>query len=393
MKVLEAISDTNIGGAGILLLQRCRHGNRQKFQTTVALPKGSALQSRFREIGVDTVAIEGCRDRSLDWKSIPKWISLLKELRPDLVNCHSCLSCRIAAKLCGVPMVVDTRHCAYPPPKRLTVFPGKTVCGHLLRRLSDRTIAVAEAAKDNLTAIGVNPQKIRVIINGAEALEAMSAEEKSAFREKLGIPQDAWVVSMIARLEACKDHQTLLRAAKLLVGQGKPYRFLMVGDGSERERLQKLTQELGLSSVVLFVGFVRDVTPYWNITDIQVNCSVGTETSSLALSEGMSLGIPAVASRYGGNPYMVRNGENGYLFEMGNEADLADKIQSIGEDEVLYRRLSEGALQRFRSELNAERMTRETDAFYESLAQDLTQKKHRKPFRKESVQLDKNGMV
>ncbi len=365
--ILEAISDTNIGGAGILLLTRCAHMDRSRFHVTVALPRGSRLKERFQAIGVSVAEVDGCYDRSWDAGSIPKWISLLRSVRPALVNCHGCFSCRIAARICRIPVVVDTRHCAYPPKALMTKFPGKTLCGFLLRHSSDQTIAVAQAAKDNLVAIGADPRKIRVIINGAEGIQRLSKGEQKEIRKKFDLPSNGFVVGIFARLEVCKRHRTFLEAARILLKKSQRYRFLIVGDGSQRRALIQYARELGVLPYVRFCGFAEDVTPWFNVTDLQVNCSEGTETSSLALSEGMSLGIPSVVSDYGGNPYMVRDGENGYLFSVGRADQLADRIRRIAEDPLLWQRLSEGARTRFCRELNAERMTKDVEDLYTRL--------------------------
>ena len=365
MRVLEVITDTNIGGAGILLETRCRYMDRSKFQITVALPRGAQLTRRLRRMGIPTVEVDGCYDRSWELGSIAAWVHVLRRVKPALVNCHSCLSCRVAARLCRVPVVVDTRHCAFAPRRALTLPVVRGVVGGLLGALSDHTVAVADAAKENLLSMGVPEEKITVIINGARPIPRRSEEERCCIRSSLGIPRDATVVGLFARLEPCKDHPTLLRAARSLLRKNSNCVFLLVGEGSQRNALERMAEALGVSRSVIFTGFSEDVSPYMNITDIQVNCSVGTETSSLALSEGMSLGIPVVASRFGGNPYMVREGENGYLFPMGRSDLLAERIVQIAGNEALYRRLSEGALRRFSEELNAERMTRQTEAAYE----------------------------
>lgn len=367
IRVLEAITDTNIGGAGILLVTRLAHMNRQRYDVTVALPKGSLLKKRICSLGVRTVELDGCYDRSLDLGSILKWVALLRKERPSIVNCHGCFSCRIAARICRVPVLMDTRHCAYPPNRFLTRFPGKFLCGLVLNTTSDHTVAVAEAAKENLVAIGRDPERISVIVNGAEAVRSVSNEEQEKIKKIFRIPPDCFVVGMIARLEECKGHTTLLEAAKILKKRGDRYCFLLVGDGSRREHIEKYAKKLEVNDLVLFCGFAEDVAPFYHVMHLNVNCSVGTETSSLALSEGMSLGIPAVASDYGGNPYMVRDGENGFLFPVGNARALADRIQEIRKNPILYKKLSKGAKARFRGELNAERMTRCVEQLYETL--------------------------
>ncbi len=364
MKVIEAISDTNIGGAGVLLVTRLKNSDRSKLHTTVLIPKNSALKERLEAICIPTIEIDGCADRSLDFSAIKKYYSVFRKHRPDLVNCHGCFSARIAAKLCGVPCLIYTRHCAYPPKRWQTTKIGRRFIGKVQHMFCDHIIAVAEAAKQNLVDVGVSPERIEVIINGVEGLRKTDREERNALMRALGFPLDSFVVGICARLEPCKGHIDLLRAAEILLQSFRQYRFLIVGDGSQRKMLEEYCRKQGLSEYVRFVGFCEDVSPYVNLFRVQVNCSVGTETSSLALSEGMSLGIPSVASDFGGNPHMIMNGENGLIYPAAQPRILADKIQRIFSDEILYQRLSDGAYRRYTNEFRAKIMTKKTEDFY-----------------------------
>ena len=364
MKVLEAITDTNIGGAGVLLANRLKYLDTESFEVAVALPKGSALKKRLTALGVRVFEIDGCRDRSFEFRAIGQYAAVLKAFRPDLVNCHGALSCRMAARLCRVPVRIYTRHCVYPLPSWQRSAPARWLIGAGQSYLSDWIIAVAQAAKQNLTDMGVPEGKIQVIINGAEGLARQEDTQRAQTRRALGIPASAFVVGICARLEACKGHMDFLRAAEKLLGESDQYYFLIVGDGSLSSELQAYCRDRGLDTHVRFVGFAEDVTPYFNVMDLHVNCSVGTETSSLALSEGMSLGLPSVVSDYGGNPYMVRDGENGLLYPMGESDALAERIRYIANDKKLYERLSHAAYRRFFTELNAQNMAKQTEAFY-----------------------------
>lgn len=367
MKILEIISDTNIGGAGMLLVSRLRHSDRRRFETSVLLPCTSQLKSRFLEIGIPVWEMKGCHDRSLDVGSIAEIVRVIRRVRPALVNCHGCMSARVAAMLCGVPVRVYTRHCAYPVPKWQKHALIRSLQKGTCTLLSHHVIAVAGAARSNLIDMGIPKERISVIINGAERLKGMTMSEKHAWKEKLGIRKGDTVVGISARLEPCKDHATLLRAAERLHHAGRPCCFLILGDGSLREQLMADAAQKGLSSCILFVGFVKDVAPYVNLMDIHVNCSVGTETSSLAISEAMSLGIPTVASDYGGNPYMVRDGINGLLYPAGNDQVLAEQIARLCDSSALYAHLSHNARARFAQELNAEAMTKKTERLYARL--------------------------
>ena len=224
-------------------------------------------------------------------------------------------------------------------------------------------IAVSDSARKNLLKLGISDSKIKVIINGARRLKIISNEEKDDIKHKLNIPADATVVSIFARLEPYKDHKTFLRAVKRLVSSDKYY-FLVVGDGTLAEDLKKYAHELNVASRVRFLGFVDDISPIMNITDVNINCSIGTETSSLALSEGMSIGVPAVVSDYEGNKYIVKDGVNGLIFPQGDDTILAEKIVFLTREEENYAYFSKNAIKRFMYELNAERMTRETEEYY-----------------------------
>ena len=101
-----------------------------------------------------------------------------------------------------------------------------------------------------------------------------------------------------------------------------------------------------------------------SITDIQVNASYGTEATSLALLEGMSLGIPAVVSDFGGNPGVIKNGENGFVVPKQNSQAIAEKIQLLLDDEKLYKKISEKALVIFAQTFTARAMTKQTEKIY-----------------------------
>ncbi len=368
MRVLEAISDTNIGGAGKLLLTRLRNSDRERITTAVVLPLGSMLTDRFESIGIKCYTVEGCADKSFDIGAIKKLSSVIKDFEPDIVNAHGCMSARIASLLCRVPVRIYTRHCAFESPAFIKSFPVRQCVGTLSRVISTDVIAVADAAANDLVDMGIPRKKINVIINGVDGLRKYTEEERKACRAELSL-DGCFAVGICARLEECKDHVSFLRAARVLALKDERYRFLIIGDGSQRKYLEELTLALGITDKVIFTGFTDDVEMYFNCLDLNVNCSVGTETSSLALSEGMSIGLPTVASSFGGNPYMVRDGENGYIYEASDFVSLACKIEKIANDRELYEHMSKRAFERYKEELNAKKMTEETEALYLALGE------------------------
>ena len=367
MRVLHVISDENIGGAGILLTNLLSLFDPRVIESTVALPQNSQLQERLAELGVRTLPLEHIASRP-SFSSICEICKYVKKNPVDLIHANAAISARIAARLCGVP-VVHTRHCCYAPSFLWKIPPIKQIGGFLNRWLSDRVIATADAAALNLQALGIPKRKISVIINGSHPIRPVFEEELESIRTSLHIEQSDFIVGICARLEKCKGHTTFLRAAKLVLDRCsmRRVRFLIIGDGSLRQQLEELCRELGIQSDVRFVGFVSDVAPYYRLMNINVNCSCGTETSSLALSEGMSAGIPTIASAYGGNASMIGDGRAGFLFPVGNERMLSEYICRIASDANLESSMRREALNRYNIYYTAERMTDEVIGVYREL--------------------------
>ena len=382
IKVVHVLTDTNIGGAGTLLYNTIACGNTSRFEYVVVLPMGSRLIERLSTLPCRVLTVQGGRDRSFDMSAISEYVRLFRRERPDIVHTHASFAARVAGRLSRVPVCIYTRHCVFPLEPWQKSVPFRFAFRQVSRLLSDRVVAVAEAARDQLIEMGMDGRQIEVIINGVLPVRPCRKAELDELRQRLGLEQEQFVVGMSARLEEYKGQGTLLRAVAMCREQTPNMRVLLVGDGSCTASYRQLARELGIEDAVIFAGFVEDMAPYYAIINVNVNASFGTETSSLALSEGMSVGVPCVASRYGGNPYMVREGENGFLFEPKNHAELAQTLVRLYHDAALLARLSEGARRQYRERFGAERMTRSlerlyTDVWRERKGQSLhTHKKH-----------------
>ena len=370
IKVMHILTDSNIGGAGRLLINYLHNFDRSQFEIAVVLPKDAALKPLVEAEGYPVLEMENGRDKSFDVAAVGELKRMMRRWKPDIVHTHSSFSGKLAAWLCGVPKRFYTRHCAFEPPKKLTTFPGRQINGWVNNTLATHIVAVAQAAKDNLTDTGVNGDKVTVIINGVEPMRETAEEEQAALRQSLGIEADDFVCGISARLEDYKGHTYLLQAAARLKESHPQLKYLIIGGGSEEAALKAEAEALGIMDIVRFTGFVYDVAPYYNIMNLSINCSIGTETSCLALSEGYSLGIPAVASDFGGNPYMVTDDWNGYLVPQRNPAALAEKISMIADDADLYRKLCIGAEESYGKKFTASAMTRQMEALYRKAVSD-----------------------
>lgn len=364
MKIIEVSSDTNIGGAGRVLLILLKELDREKFDVTAVVPRNSLLIPRIKELGVRVIEADGIADKSLSLSAVSSLKKIFDEEKPDAVHTHASMSARIAAKLSGCG-IIYTRHSVFPPSKRISKGIGKLINGAVNNFFADRIIAVAEAAKENLTDTGVSEKKIDVILNGVYPPEPCG--EKAEIRRRFGIPEDCRVVSIVARLEDIKGHDYFIEAADLLLKKGYNAKFVIAGTGTYEEHLKEKVKALGQEDNIIFTGFISDVDKLMNITDIQANASFGTEATSLSLLEGMSLGIPAVVSDFGGNPGVIKDGVNGFIVPKQNSRALAEGIGKLLKDAELYDKLSAGSREIFDKTFTAQVMTRNTEKVYEKV--------------------------
>ena len=353
IKVLNIISDTNIGGAGRLLLNYLRYTDRSRFETLAALPRGSLLKAPLEEAGARVLEVDGIADRSYDKGDVRVLRTLIAGEGPDLVHTHGCFSGRIAARREGVP-VIYTRHSAFPVPAKLRYPPGRWVNKLVNEHYADRIIAVSPAAARNLTDGGISSKKITVMMNGVAPVARISPEEAESLRRQWDIGPGDFTLGILARLEDYKGHMDILQALHILREEGRPVKLLIAGTGPYEEELRRETARLELEDRVRFLGFVTDVARVLSVLDLQVNASYGTETSCLSVLEGMSMGLPAVVSDYGGNPWLIDDGEDGLIFPTRDAAALAHAAARLMDDRAELDRMGRRALEIFQERFTGE---------------------------------------
>lgn len=367
IKVMHCISDTNFGGAGRVLLNYLMYFDASSFDVTVVVPRGSKLLEYFEKDKYRIVEFDGLYDRSYNKDDVKSLVTLISKYQPDIVHSHGALSARIAAKKCR-KKIVYTRHSVFDLPKWQTSWYGKILLGSINGYYADRIVAVSPAAKDLLVSSGTKPDIIDVIFNGVEKVEKVSKTKSDQFREKYGIDSNDFVFTIMARLEAVKGHKTIIEAAHVLKKQGiSGFKIIIAGTGGIEDELKTLVGSLNLEDVIIFAGFVTDIPTLLSITDVQLNASYGTEATSMALLEGFSIGVPAIVSDFGGNPYVVSDEDNGLLFPKHDALALSKAILRMKQDGDLYQKTAKGAIDIFEEKFTAQKMTENMQDVYYSL--------------------------
>jgi glycosyltransferase involved in cell wall biosynthesis len=312
------------------------------FDVAVAAHGAGPLQDAAAEAGVRFLPLESLRRPVRPWRDLAALVELtrlLRRERPDILHASSSKAGvlgRVAAVLAGVPIRIFTAHgWAFTAREGLPSALYRWA-DRLVRPLTTVTVCVAEQQRAvGLAARTCDAGRTVVIPNGVDAAGAPRAE----------LDGRRPVVVAVGRLKAPKDFVTFVRALVQLP-RGS-YEAVIVGDGPDRERVAEEIRGLGLAEHVRLAGERRDVPALLAAADVFV-LSSASEGMPVSVLEAMAAGLPVVASRVGGVPELVLEGETGLLVEPGEPDELGAALQRLVRDRQLRRRL--GAAGRARVE-------------------------------------------
>lgn len=332
MRIVHVVESLDIGGLEHVVVALASAQAAQGHDVgIVCLWHPGALAPRAVAAGVGVT----CADKrgGIDLRALARLRRLVTQRRPDVLHTHNPMPhyYAVAATL-GRPIgcIVNTRHGM-----------GSTRSGARLEQLyrlalhrTDHAVAVCRAARDRFVADGVIPaRQASVVPNGTDLARfaVRSADAAARLKASLGWPADAIVFGTVGRLNEAKQQHLLLQALRRLLDLGVPAALVVVGDGPLRAALDELTHELALSPHVRLLGARSDVPDLLAAMDVFVLPS-RTEGWSLALVEASAAGLPIIASRVGGNPEIVRDGETGLLVPPAEVDALAVAMAALAGD-------------------------------------------------------------
>jgi len=241
-------------------------------------------------------------------------------------------------------------------------MPDSSRLSCLLANLAaDRIIAVSGAVAQALKKRWTAGSKITVIHNGtpAEKYESVEQAEVESLRRELNFEPGAVVIGCIARK---KRQDVLLEATPYLPAEAV---ILIVGPG-ERPEWTELIERIKPSQRIIILGHRERILPFYRLLSVSVLPSL-IEGLSQTVLESMAMGVPVVASRWGGNPEVVEDGVSGLLFEPLDPHDLADKVNRVLGDPELADSFKERGRMRALVDFNIQRTIAETEACFEHL--------------------------
>ena len=378
--MLHIITRMVRGGAQFNTLSNCARLNDGPWESLLAAGPSTGAEGSIE----DQVAAEGVRfvpvphlQREIallaDLRALGELVRLIRAERPQLVHTHMSKAGvlgRIAARWCGVPVVIHTPHGhvfhSYSSRSKTALFIwAERWCARWCRRL----ITLTEHCKQDHLDFGIAPiEKFVTIHSGVDFAPFLAARGKrEETRRSLDISEGTVVIGTVGRLVPIKGQCYLLEAfARLRDVMDLPLLLMLVGDGELHDQLTAQAKALGIENNTRFLGLRKDVPELLTAMDVFALPSLN-EGMGRVLVEAMALELPIVASRVGGIPDVVIEGETGLLVESANPAELASALKRLVESPEEARRLARAGRAHAVPGFGVESMVDQISALYREL--------------------------
>jgi glycosyltransferase involved in cell wall biosynthesis len=332
---------------------------RRHRTAVVAHPQGE-LYRRMSE-GTDLIPLAPRNE--IDLAAAWRLSRVLKQLNPDVIHAHDPH---------GVAMAATALSIASPSPPPLLVASRRIefrVAHNSFSRWKysrvDCFVAISEAVRERLITDGIPRQKTTVVHEGVD-VERITQLPTANVHAAFYLPTHAPIVGNIGALVAQKGQHHLIDAAAIVVRAVPDSRFVICGEGELRQSLEEQIKRKHLERHVFLAGFRADVLELLKGFDLFALSSL-QEGLCTSLVDAMAASKASVATRVGGVPEVVADGETGYLVPPRDHEALADRIVALLKDDARRAQMGEAALKRARKLFTVDHMVEGTLATYERL--------------------------
>ena len=279
-----------------------------------------------------------------DWLALRKLETIFRAQKPHIVHTHSGKAGvlgRLAARRAGVPIIIHTIHGPSfgPFQGRLANFIF-TAAERRAAHATDHFIVVADAMTQQYLAAGIGqPHQYTKVFSGFPLEPFLNAKNDPALRAKFGLQPDDFVVGTVARLVPLKGHDDLFAVAPELVRRCPKIKFLLVGDGEFRTRLENLARTLKLEKHFVFTGLVPpgEVPSLIGLMDTLVHLSL-REGLPRALPQALAAAKPVIAYDCDGAREVCLDQQTGFLLRPGDREGLQNRLLQLADDAALRER-------------------------------------------------------
>jgi glycosyltransferase involved in cell wall biosynthesis len=357
MKVLHVEGGRNLYGGAHQVLLLIEGLKARGVENVLACRTGSELADAARPFA-EVCAIKMNGD--LDVGLIRRLYRIIRQVRPDIVHLHSRIGADvmggIAARLAGLPVVHSRR----------VDNPERPLAVALKYRLHDRVIAISEGIERVLLSEGLPPNKLRCVRDAIEITPIVECPDRGWFEQTFGLQPGTLALGVVAQLIKRKGHHVLLEALPEVLARFPQVKVLFFGKGPLETELHNTIDRMGLAGQVHLAGFRDDLPRVLPCLDVFVHPAL-REGLGVSLLQASCARLPIVASRVGGIPEAVRDGETGLLVEPGNPVELARALTCLLGDAALRQRLGQAGRRWVEEAFSADLMVDGNLAVYREL--------------------------
>ncbi len=331
LRVMFLLSSMPIGGAETLLVNLVRRIDRSRCIPSIACLKEKDVLGEImaQEVNVFDKLINHKYDVAVTGRLKKLFVEHQIDAVVTVGAGDKMFWGRIAARRARIPVILSALHSTGWPD-------GVGNLNRMLTGITDGFIACAQQhAEYQIQEEKFPKEKVFLIPNGIDTEQfVLSSQSRHQWRSKIGIEPSAPVVGIVAALRPEKNHDLFLQSASLLVNEMPEARFVIVGDGPERERLEELARVTKIEKFVHFLGSVQDIPGVLSMIDLFALTS-HNEASPVSIMEALSCKRPVVATDVGSIDESVLEGETGFLVPAGNANEMFKRWRQILTDSEL----------------------------------------------------------
>lgn len=343
MKIMQIIPTLKIGGAEVLALNLAAAFKSLGHESILCCikdpPEKGQLYPEARDKGIP-VYYSYCKHEPRP-VAVMRLAKIMRTLKPDVVHSHLPRTnppSAVAAQLAGIRCIIASYHSQV-----IWANPRQKKWGRWTTWLQDGVTCDAKVVREQLAECCERAyRKSRVVHPGVTEINLNPGPDVEKLRERFKIGDNKKVVGCIARLAMVKDHFTLIDAAEIVLKKRDDVVFLLVGRGPIESKIRERIRVKSLEGKIIMAGYVTDINEAAALFDIFALTSL-SEGFPVSILEAMMRGLPVVATRVGGVPELIEDGENGFLAPPGSPSRTAYRILSLLDDEALSDRISKRA--------------------------------------------------
>jgi glycosyltransferase involved in cell wall biosynthesis len=390
-KVLRIINRLNLGGPTYNAAYLTKHLS-SKYETMLlaGMKDDTEASSEFivRDMGIEPQYIADMH-RSInpmnDVKAFFEIIKIIRQFKPDIVHTHAAKSGalgRLAAFICGVPVIVHTFHGhvfhSYFHPVKTKIF---ILIERFLAVISTKIVAISNLQKKELTQDFkiCKPEKMEVIPLGFDLLRFTENQEekRKQFREDYNVAEDEIAIGLVGRLVPVKNHRLFLDVINEVKKQTtKKVRFFIVGDGEERGNIERYAKDLEIDfistnfknekALLTFTSWIKNVDYVNTGLDI-ITLTSFNEGTPVSVIEAQASNKPVVSTMVGGIQDVVIENETALLSASGDVNAFVNNLLKLVEDDDLRNSFGKKGSQHVLQQYGFKRLAADIERLYDNL--------------------------